>query len=171
MKEYRFSKLYYWISYGSLILGVGLLLFSFVNWWMEGLLYLFSSITFWIFMGIYFVYRNGTGILRYDQIGVEIKSDVVGGSSIKTDWSGLEDIKIASGFRNIILNFGKAGKVSFEIDRFEFKLFILEMLKSLLEKEINSTIHEKISFLKDIDPETAIEEEKINKKNGICTFI
>jgi hypothetical protein len=166
MKEYRFPKQNNIICYGSLIIATGLIIIGLLNW-IDGIWFIIPFLTFWIPIFVYLSYKNGTGVIKYDENYFEIKSDVLGGSNVKTDWTNLKEITIQLRFSNIILNFGKHGFAVFRTDRLEFKLFTLEMLNLLLMKKELSEITNKIAFVKDINPTTFNETDKKIKKQEI----
>jgi hypothetical protein len=153
MKEYHFSKQNRYICLVSLILTPVLLGIGLFNW-MHGLWFLIPISTFWIPLFVYLLYKNGTGVIRYDDSHFEIKSDIWGGSSVNAAWADLKGISTQLRFSNIIFNFGKSGFASFGVDRLDFKRFIVEMLQLLLTKEELSKVTENIAFVKDIDPTT-----------------
>lgn len=142
-----------------MLLAIGL-----VNW-MKGLWFFIPIATFWIPLFAYLLYKNGTGVLRYDDVHFEIKSDIWGGSNVNAAWADLKGITTQLRFSNIIFNFGKSGFASFGVDRLDFKRFMVEMMQLLLRKNGLSKVTENIAFVKDVDPATFNGIDYISRKN------
>ncbi len=164
MKEYRFPKDNNRICYISAIIAVILLIIALLNW-MKGIWFFLPIGIIGIPIFVYLFNKNGTGLIRYDDNSFEIISDVFGGSNVRANWESLKEVTIQLRFSNIILNFGKSGVAAFGVDRLDFKLFALEMMKFLISKKELADITKNYAFVKEIDLLTFDESDKIAKKH------